>query len=334
MALKEKFKSTGTWRQLVQWGFFLWILFIGVQFGLFVRHFETGGATPLYLRPPGVEGFLPIGALTSLKYWVATGVFDPVHPAALVLFLTFVAMSLLAKKSFCSWLCPVGTLSEALWKLGQSLFGRNFAIWNWLDIPLRGLKYLLLLFFAKIILLDMPARALAGFLRAPYWAISDVKMLHFFTGMSLTTIIVLAVLAVLSLLYKNFWCRYLCPYGALLGLVSMLSPMKIRRDSATCTGCLRCSRACPSRLPVHRKASLSSPECTGCLTCVEACPERSLAMAPPFWKRPLPRWVFPVLVLGIYAGGVAAGMLGGHWESSLTYQDYQRLIPMAQYLGH
>ncbi len=334
MDLKKKLQKADTWRQLVQWGFFLWILFIGVQFGLFVRHFETGGATPLYIRPPGVEGFLPIGALTSLKYWLATGVIDPIHPAALVLFLTFLAMSLLAKKSFCSWLCPVGTLSEAFWKLGQRLFGRSFAIWTWLDIPLRGIKYLLLLFFLKVILLDMPARALAGFLRAPYWAVSDVKMLHFFTGMSLTTIIVLAVLAGLSLLYKNFWCRYLCPYGALLGLVSMLSPMKIRRDSATCTDCRRCSRACPSRLPVHRKARLLSPECTGCLTCVEACPEASLAMEPPLWKRPLPRWVFPLLVIGIYAGGVAAGMLSGHWESSLTYQDYQRLIPMARYLGH
>lgn len=331
--LNEVIKKTSFWRTVIQWGFFLWIIFIGVQFGLFVRHFELDGATPFYPRPGGVEGFLPIGALASLKYWLATGEFNAVHPAALVLFLTFLAMSLLTKKSFCSWLCPVGTLSEGLWKLGRRIFGRTFRMWGWLDVILRGLKYGLLLFFVKILLVDMPVQALGAFLQAPYWAISDVKMLHFFTGMSLTTLSVLAVLAGFSLLYQNFWCRYLCPYGALLGLVSVLSPMKIRRAVDGCNGCQRCSQVCPSWLPVHRKVSLRSPECTGCLTCVESCPRRSTAMAP-FWKRNLPRWVFPVLILAVYSGGVALGMATGHWESSLTYQDYLKLIPMAQFLSH
>ncbi len=334
MKLNIDTTRTGFWRTLLQWGFFLWILFIGVQFALFVRHFETGGATPLYLRPPGVEGFLPIGALASLKLWVVSGVFNDVHPAALVLLLTFFAMSLLAKKSFCSWLCPVGTLSEAGWKVGEKLFGRTYRMWGWLDVLLRGAKYFLLLFFVKLILIDMPAQALASFLKAPYWAISDVKMLHFFTGMSTTTLVVLLVLTALSLVYQNFWCRYLCPYGALLGLLSSLSPMKIRRNTDSCTGCRLCSRACPSRLPVHGKKTIHSPECTGCLSCVEACPAGSLDMAPPFWKQPLPRWVFPTLVVTLFAGGVVLGMTSGHWQSALTYQDYQRLIPMARHFGH
>jgi len=50
-----------TWRAVVQWGFFAWVVVIGIRFGAFVRHFETGGTTPLVSRPPGVEGFLPIG---------------------------------------------------------------------------------------------------------------------------------------------------------------------------------------------------------------------------------------------------------------------------------
>lgn len=334
MKLKTALAKTGNWRLCVQWGFFFWILWIGVQFGLFVRHFESGGTAQFYPRPPGVEGFLPIGALASLKYWLTTGVINDIHPAALVLFVTFVAMSLLTKKSFCSWLCPVGTLSEGLWKFGRRVFGRSFRMWEWLDVALRGLKYLLLLFFVKILLLDMPAQAIGAFLKAPYWAVSDVKMLHFFTGMSATTMTVLFVLAALSLLYQNAWCRYLCPYGALLGLASMLSPMKIRRQEHSCSACQRCTGACPSLLPVHRKGTIHSAECTGCLTCVEACPRRSLAMAPPWDQKPLPRGAFPLLVLAIYCGGVMLGMATGHWESSLTYADYQRLIPMVPYLGH
>ncbi|MFZ2948643.1 MAG: 4Fe-4S binding protein [Desulfuromonadaceae bacterium] len=312
-----------------------WVIGIGIRFGMFVSSAESGAAAPLVSRPPGVEGFLPIGALTSLKYWLVSGTIHPVHPAALVIFLTILLMSLLAKKSFCSWLCPVGTLSEVAHKLGRQVFGRNFRIWLWLDLLLRGIKYLLLLLFVTAILLRMSAESLVTFLDAPYWAVSDVKMLHFFTKMSGTTIAVLAALTFLSFFYRMFWCRYLCPYGALLGLASLFSPFKIRRDAAGCTGCQRCSAICPSGLVVHSCTAVSSPECTGCLTCVANCPEQDvLAMRPAFWQRPLPVWVFPAAVVSIFMAGIGAGMVSGHWHSSLSYADYQRLIPIVRNLGH
>ena len=197
-------------------------------------------------------------------------------------------------------------------KLGLQVFRRNFRIWLWLDLLLRGLKYLLLLLFVIFILLGMSGEALVKFLDAPYWAVSDVKMLHFFTKMSGTTMVVLATLTFLSLFYKMFWCRYLCPYGALLGLASVLSPFKIRRDVAGCTGCQRCTAACPSGLEVHSSTAVSSPECTGCLTCVAHCPEQNiLSMQPVFWKRPLPVWVFPAVVVFIFMGVIATGMVSG-----------------------
>ena len=325
-----------TVRAVVQWFFFALILVIGVRFALFVHSLAKGGElSPFAFRSPGVEGFLPIGALTSLKYWLVSGQIHPVHPAALVFFLTFCLMSLFAKKSFCSWLCPVGTLSEAVHKLGRKLFGRNFRIWHWLDVALRGIKYLLLLFFVKVILFGMPQEALAAFLGSPYWAISDIKMLHFFTRMTITTMVVLGVLTVLSLFYVNFWCRYLCPYGALLGLCSMLSPFKIRRDTEGCTNCRRCTKVCPSLLPIHEKKVVRSPECTGCLTCVDACPEKDvLQMMLPFRHRPLPLLVYPAVVLLLYLAGIGSGMLSGHWHTVLTVADYQQLVPLVSYFGH
>jgi len=160
-------------------------------------------------------------------------------------------------------------------------------------------------------------------------------MLHFFTSMSLTTMVVLAILTLLSLFYKMFWCRYLCPYGALLGLASIFSPFKIRRDSTGCTGCQRCSAICPSGLVVHSSTAVSSPECTGCLTCVASCPERNvLAMKPVFWKQSLPVWVFPTVILSIFIAGIGTGMISGHWQSSLNYADYQKLMPLVPYLSH
>jgi polyferredoxin len=326
-------KNPRPWRLTIQWLFFAWCLFLGVQFGLFVRHFDSMGQAGYYARPAGIEGFLPIGALVSLKSWLLTGHFDSIHPAALVLFVTFLGMALLAKKSFCSFLCPVGTLSEGAWKLGCTLFGRNYHLWPRLDLVLRLTKYALLMFFVKLVLIDMPAEALQGFLATPYWAIADVKMLYFFTKMSVTSLVVILLLMLLSVVYRNFWCRYLCPYGALLGLLSMLSPFKVTRCATTCISCGACSRACPSLIDVQSKNRVHSPECTGCLTCVSNCPEQG-ALAPALWTRPLPAVMFVAVVILLFSGGVLAGMLSGHWETSLTYLDYQRLIPFASRLGH
>lgn len=333
MHLTTGWNRIGRWRILLQWAFLGWCLFLGVQFALFVRYFESGGQGPFYPRPSGVEGFLPIGALVSFKAWLTGGYFDPVHPAALVLFLTFLAMALLAHKSFCSWLCPVGTLEEGLWKLGRRLFKHNSRIWPRLDILLRFCKYALLLFFAKLILLDMPALALRGFLNSSYWKIADVRMLQFFTGMSPASLTIILALAALSVLYQNFWCRYLCPYGALLGLLSWLSPLRIVRNRQSCTNCGACSRACPARIEVQRKTVVCSVECTGCLTCVEHCPEPGV-LAVGFWRRPLPGWVFALVVFGLFGGGVLLGMASGHWQTSLTPADYQHLVPQAAQLGH
>ncbi len=322
-------------RTAIQFGFLLWVVGIGIRFGLFINAAAHNLPAPGVSRPPGVEGFLPIGALASLKYWLLNGTMHPVHPAALVIFLSILLVSLVAKKSFCSWICPIGTLSDLAQRLGMRLFGRSFRIWRPLDRVLRSSKYLLLFFFIKIILLDMPKEALAAFLDTPYWAAADIKMLTFFTAISGTTLAVLTLLVLLSLVYHQFWCRYLCPYGALLGLVSSASPFKIRRDPTCCTGCRRCSTACPAQLKVHSSLTVFSPECTGCLSCVASCPEQgALAMGLGNRYRHLPLWVYPTVVVVTYLGGIGLGMASGHWHSILTYADYQQLIPLVPFLSH
>jgi polyferredoxin len=324
----------GGWRLLVQWGFLAWCLFLGVQFSRFVDYYQSAAAGPGYLRPPGVEGFLPIGALMSAKAWLLGGELDPVHPAALVIFASILLMSLLAKKSFCSWLCPVGTLSELLWKAGRKLVGRTFRPWRWLDLALRSLKYLLLLFFVKLIWIDMPLAAIQSFLRSPYWAVSDIRMLQFFTGMSLPALAILGGLILSSLLVQNAWCRYLCPYGALLGLLSILSPLKINRVLTACSGCGNCSRHCPARLPVAEKTMIRSAECTACLTCVDHCPEPGALRMALFRRVRVPRPIFALLALALFACGIGFGMLGGHWQTVLTDADFHRLVPLAAQFGH
>jgi polyferredoxin len=328
-------KSVSILRASVQWLSIFWIIGIGIRFGIFVSAMEDRNPDPLFNRPPGVEGFLPIGSLASLKYWFVTGEIHPVHPAAPVIFIAILLMSLVARKSFCSWICPIGTVSEVTYKLGARLFGRNFRIPVWLDYILMSIKYLLLFFFIKVILIDLPVSGLIGFMNAPYWAASDIKMLYFFTQISKTTVVVLAALIILSLIYRNFWCRYLCPYGALLGIAAIASPFKIRRDTDKCTGCGACASACPSGIAVHSKNTVISPECTGCLTCISVCPESNvLSIRPSFWKRRPPVWVFPAVLLIVYFSSIVVGIMTGNWHSSLRFEDYQYLLPMVPELTH
>jgi ferredoxin len=307
------------------------VSWVGVKFAAFVSHFESLGATPYVPRPAGVEAFLPISALMSVKYWLETGIVHPVHPAGFVLFVVIVGMSLIVKKSFCSWVCPIGFLSESLARVGARIFGRNLRVPRWLDIPLRGLKYLLLGFFLWAIL-QMPAAAIGAFLDSPYNRVADVKMLKFFTDITPFALWTLVVLAVLSIPIRGAWCRYLCPYGGLLGLVSLASPWKVTRTPEACTDCGMCAQVCPSGLPVDRLLRVRSDECTGCVDCVRSCPvEGALDFALPSIAPEPRRRLSPVrvaaLVLVLFFVPVGIAKLTGTWKTSVTDAEYRLRIP-------
>ena len=142
--IKRQAQPIATVRRGVQAAFLALNAWIGVQFYLWVGYFESGGATVYVPRPPGVEGWLPIASLMNLKYFLLTYSVPDVHPAGMFLLIAFVGMSVVFRKAFCSWMCPIGTLSEWLWQGGVALFGRNRALPRWADLPLRSLKYMLL----------------------------------------------------------------------------------------------------------------------------------------------------------------------------------------------
>lgn len=326
-----------TVRYIFQWALLIFIIFGGIEFYFFIEHYLSvnAPATPPVERPPLVEGFLPIGALMGLKLWLGTGTLDPVHPAAVIILTGALAASLLLKKGFCGYICPVGTLSDFTHKVGRRLFGRNIRVPKPLDYPLRSLKYILMAFFIYAVLIQMPLEALSAFQGSPYWMAADVKMLGFFTQMTRLTMYVLVGIFVLSLPVKNFWCRYLCPYGALLGLLSFLSPVKITRDETKCIGCGTCARNCPQYLTVDVKKKIRSPECTGCLTCVSVCPVQGGALqAGLSGGRKLHPAIHIASVAVVFFGIVLAAKFTDNWHSSLTHEDYRKVVPQASSLKH
>jgi polyferredoxin len=327
-------------RHVFQFAFLLLNVWIGGEFYLWDRHFLSGSPGIAPSRPAGVDGWLPISGLMSLKYWIFTGHILTIHPAALFLLIAFVGIAFLFRKAFCSWLCPVGTISEYLWLAGRKLMGRNIRPPRWLDVALRGFKYLLLGFFLCAVSAMQP-EAIRDFMYSPFGIIADVKMLNFFLFLSATAVIILAALVLGSLFIQNFWCRYLCPYGALLGLASLLSPLRIRRNSDTCIDCAKCAKSCPSFLPVDQLVTIRSAECTGCMECVAVCPAQgALEMSLPGMfglgkaKRRTPAWAFAAGIALIFLGIVGFAKVAGYWQSRVPDSIYQQLVPHADQATH
>jgi len=318
-----------TARRWVQWLMTALVVVIGAQFTLWVRA-HLAGRWPTVARPPGVEGFLPIDGMLGARHLLHTGQVDPIHPAAVAVFLGICLMSAVVAKSFCSHLCPVGLVSELLGRLGVRLVGRTLTPPRWLDWPLRGLKLLLLAFFAWAVWFAMDPRAVESFLTSPYAKVVDAKMWLFFAPPGRLTVAVLGVLVTGSIFVRDLWCRYLCPYGALAGILGRLAPLKVTRDADRCTDCRACTRVCPARLPVHTLGRVASIECTSCQDCVVACPVRGcLAVRPPTLAG-RERWLRPAVAVGVAAGiwlvVVGGFRLAGHWHGAVSEVEYHHRL--------
>jgi polyferredoxin len=161
-------------------------------------------------------------------------------------------------------------------------------------------------------------------------------MLKFFLNLSVFAIKVFVFLGVASILIINFWCRYLCQYGALLGLVSLISPIRVSRREENCTDCELCTEACPNQIKVHEKQKIISPECNACLNCINDCPQADKgALGLSFYKiKDLPTKMYPVLFLGVVLLLIFFAKITGHWETGITKEVYKELIPKADYFNH
>jgi polyferredoxin len=307
----------------VQAAWLVSLVLAGLEFARFFSQARGVGPVTVH-RPPVVEAFLPISALLGAKRFLLTRYWDEVHPAGLVVLAAAIATAFVARKAFCSWVCPVGTISRALeWVGRHTLWRRRWpAVPRWLDLPLSATKYVLLGFFVLTVA-RMPLDALEGFLASPYNAAADAKMLLLFTHPSTTTLVAIGALALLSLAVKHAWCRWLCPYGALLGVASFFSPLLVRRDPATCNDCRACTRACPVEIPVHARLRVLTPECTGCLSCVAACTVPDcLGLARPR-RRARSAFLLPAVALATMLGAWALARATGFWETSLGVEAFR-----------
>jgi len=384
-----KWLSSQSLRWYIQIAFFIVVLVIGWQFYTFVKYCEMGGKGFYLPRPPGVESFLPISALMGTKYFFGTGKINSIHPAGFVIFGTLLLTALFFRRGFCSWICPIGTISEWEWRFGDWLMKklpkraatlmRNipvrltaglsliftpiiillilgvltmesfkspvfmhltpayvlamvlpFAIPRriWPDTVndriARAWKYAILAFFIQVIIIKMPIVQLEMmYTRVPFVRVADVKMLKFFTNMSSMALSVILTMLFFSLVNKNFWCRFFCPYGALLGIIAYASPLKITRDTEKCIDCGKCTRACPSYILVEKKKSVLIHECTACYDCVHACPVNgALDMKPVGSHKKIHYGLYALMLIGFYVALTNTARATGHWYTKISDAEY------------
>lgn len=233
-----------------------------------IRHQIEGGGPA---GSPSVDAMCAFGGIETLYSFLASGeLLKRVEMSSLVLLLAVAILSIFLGRAFCGFICPLGTLQRLMASLGHKMKIRQVKLNKNLDKTLRFSKYVVL---AGILLLTYRAGSLVI---RPYdpWA----AYMHLSTGAevfseSLVGVVILIILLLSSLFVERAWCRYFCPLGAALSLISPLSLFKVRRNSSSCSNCNLCSRNCPMGIQANEGQGPSSRECIKCGQCVETCPK-------------------------------------------------------------
>ena len=220
--------------------------------------------------------------------------FGGLFPQILLVFVVFLVTALWGR-FFCSFLCSFGMLQELLFFFSKRTLFKKARMPGRCDAVMKYLKYGILVFIiAGVWILALPVDSswspwgvfgmlISGNLSVVFQAIPTV-------GFAL-----LLAIAAGSLFVERFFCRYLCPLGALFAVCSRKRLYKVRRRSDTCTNCRLCTRTCSMGIRIPEKDAVVSGECIQCMQCLAICPKDSLSANP----------------AGAIAGTAAAAAIGG-----------------------
>ncbi|MBN1551325.1 4Fe-4S binding protein [bacterium] len=255
-------------RMVFQIGIILLVLFTGFRYAMG----WSGTSIETYCPLGGLETALSL--FTHQQFTCATG------ERNLALFVGLLFLTVLSRKAFCGWVCPIGAISEWIYKGTKYMFrglGKRNDIYRNIPMePTRKLDRRLRWIRLPVLLLILGFTFWTGELIFrgfdPYYVLfsfhgHDVKMWSY----AIIGIVLLGIF-----IFPMAWCRYLCPLGVALWPFSKIGRLTIARSVEKCIRCGECSRACPHNLPVDEVAEVNSGECTLCLECVHVCPKEDI----------------------------------------------------------
>ena len=253
------------------------------------------------------EVFCPMGGVESLYTYLREGNLTCSLAVSNFFLLGGTLLSvLLLRRGVCSYLCPVGTISEGLYALRKRLLPAHFAVPATWDRWLRSLKYAVL---AAILYFTWSSGELLFRGYCPAYALIS----RHGTDITVWAYVVSAVLVLASLVVALPFCRWLCPLAAVMNPFSRFAVARVQRDAESCSACRACGKACPMAIPVDQLREVKAARCTSCLQCVEVCTQRrgqALRWGPPAmiarsWSQP----VLVALLLLCMVGAVSAAYL-------------------------
>jgi len=250
---------------VVQWAFFALIALIAINHSLV----EAGGGIP-FLASTSLHAVCPFGGVVTIYQFAAVGTFvQKIHESSFVLMAIGFLLAILFGPVFCGWVCPLGTIQEAVSRFGRKFFRKRFNhfVPARLDNALRYLRYGVL---AWVLYMTAVTGTLIFAEYDPYFA-----LFNFWTSeVSVAGLAILGVTLGLSFFVERPWCKYACPYGAVLGLSNLFRVFGIRRNAQTCKADGACSILCPMNIPVDSKTVVHDHQCISCLECTSeaVCP--------------------------------------------------------------
>lgn len=278
--------------RFVRWGL-LGILLAAITAATMAHQFVAGAG-----KPVGVDALCPFGGLETLFTLISgSGFIEKTAASALVLLVGTLVLAVIFRRSFCGQLCPLGALQGIFGALGGKLMKKRLAIPRVVDRFARFLKYGVLAFFT---IWTWQAAELVMRPYDPWVAYAHITSDELIAEMGVgLAILVISLLG--SLVYERFFCKYLCPTGALLGMLSKFSFFGIKRDADACISCSACDKACPMNIPVSTAEKITHSECISCNECVNACPVKGALEV----KAPSGATVSPLVMTGIVLSTLA-----------------------------
>jgi polyferredoxin len=263
---KRLFRPRSIWiRRVVQIFFFVLIALISVNHTLA----ESGGGIPL-LSSASLHSLCPFGGVVTIYQFATVGTFvQKIHESAFVLMVIGFVLAILFGPVFCGWVCPLGTVQEWVSKWGRKLFKRryNHFVPTRIDNILRYARYLVL---AWVVYITATSGTLIFADYDPYFALFN----FWSSEVAIGGLVILGLTLVLSLFVERPWCKYACPYGAVLGITNLFRVFKIKRSESTCKADGACSIMCPMNIPVDTVKTVRNHQCISCLECTSeaVCP--------------------------------------------------------------
>lgn len=193
----------------------------------------------------------------------------------LIEFISLMIGTFLLGRFFCGWICTFGAFNDLLFYIGKKLFKSPIKISEKLHSKLVYLKYIILI--GILILTCNLGITIQG--TSPWDAFVEILNIQSLLSDFLIGFVLLIAIAVGSMFIERFFCKYLCPLGAIFSLISRISIFKINKPSEKCGKCRACTSKCSMGLSLYKKESVRGGECINCLTCVETCPRKNITTA-------------------------------------------------------